>query len=65
MHTHGTKDDCLSFEQWSGDFFSNTLQCIGFKNQVIELESIGKFQFVVCHCWHPSKESNYKPILFK
>ena len=26
MHTHGTKDNCLSFEQWSEDFFSNKLK---------------------------------------
>ena len=26
MHTHGTDDNCLSFEQWSEDFFSNKLK---------------------------------------
>ena len=65
MHTHGTRDNCLSFEQWSEDFFSNTLKSIGFDNQVIELEKIGKYQFVICHCWSSRKENDFKPILFK
>ena len=26
MHTHGTNDNCLSFEQWSEDFFSHKLK---------------------------------------
>ena len=65
MHTHGTKDECLSFEQWSEDFFSNKLKMLGFDNQVIELESLGNYQFVICHCWNSFKERDYKPIVFK
>ena len=65
MHTHGTKDNCLSFEQWSEDFFSNKLKSIGFDNQVIELERVGEYQFVICHCWNSSGEHDYKPISFK
>jgi len=65
MHTHGTHDNCLSFEQWSEDFFSNKLKSLGFDNQVIELEKIGKYQFVICHCWNYREENNFKPILFK
>ena len=65
MHTHGTDDKCLSFEQWSGDFFSNTLNFLGFGNQVVELEKVGKYQFVICHCWSSLEENDFKPIVFK
>ena len=65
MHTHGTRDNCLSFEQWSEDFFSNTLTSLGFDNQVIELEKIGNYQFVICHCWSSREENDFKPIIFK
>ena len=65
MHTHGTKNNCLSFEQWSEDFFSNKLKNIGFDNQVIELERVGDYQFVICHCWNSLGGNDYKPISFK
>lgn len=65
MHTYGTNDNCLSFEQWSEDFFSNKIKSIGFSNQVIELERVGNYHFVICHCWNSSNESDFKPILFK
>ena len=65
VHTHGTNDNCLSFEQWSEDFFSNKLKTLGFDNQVIELEKVGKYQFVICHCWSSREENDFKPILFK
>ena len=65
IHTHGTSDNCLSFEQWSEDFFSNKLKSIGFDNQVIELERVGNYQFVICHCWNSPVENDYKPISFK
>ena len=65
MHTHGTRDNCLSFEQWSEDFFSNKLKNIGFDNQVIELERVGDYQFVICHCWNSLGGNDYKPISFK
>jgi len=65
MHIHGTRDNCLSFEQWSEDFFSNKLKSLGFDNQVIELEKIAKYQFVICHCWNSREENDFKPIIFK
>jgi len=65
MHTHDTRDNCLSFEQWSEDFFSNKLKLLGFDNQVIELEKVGKYQFVICHCWKSREENDFKPIIFK
>ena len=65
MHTYGTNDNCLSFEQWSEDFFSNKIKSIGFSNQVIELERVGNYHFVICHCWNSINESDFKPILFK
>ena len=65
MHTHDTNDKCLSFEQWSEDFFSNKLKFLGFDNHVIVLEKVGKYQFVICHCWNSREESNFKPIVFK
>ena len=65
MHTHGTNDECLSFEQWSEDFFSHKLRIMGFENQVIELERVDKYEFVICHCWGSREENIYKPISFK
>ena len=65
MHTHGTNDECLSFEQWSEDFFSHKLNTIGFNNQVIELERADKYEFVICHCWSTIEENDFKPIVFK
>ena len=47
MHTHGTNNNCLSFEQWSEDFFSHKLKSLGFDNQVIELERIDKLS--ICY----------------
>ena len=57
MHTHGTKDNCLSFEQWSEDFFPINLK-FGFNNQVIELERVDKYEFVICHCWNSLEEND-------
>ena len=65
MHIHDTNYDCLSFEQWSEDFFSHKLKAIGFENQVIELERVYKYEFVICHCWNSREENDYKPISFK
>ena len=65
MHTHGTNNDCLSFEQWSDDFFSHKINAMGFNNQVIELERVDRYEFVICHCWSTLEENDYKPILFK
>ena len=65
MHTHDTNYDCLSFEQWSEEFFSHKLQGMGFENQVIELERVDKYEFVICHCWSSREENDFKPITFK
>ena len=65
MHTHGTNDECLSFEQWSEDFFSHKLRVMGFENQVIELERVDKYEFVICHCWSSLEKNDYKPVVFK
>ena len=65
MHTYGTNKNCLSFEQWSEDFFSHKLKLLGFNNQVIELERVDKHEFVICHCWSSLEKNDYKPIVFK
>lgn len=65
MHTYDTNDNCLSFEQWSEDFFSNKIKNIGFNNQVVEIERFCNYQFVICHCWNSQNENDFKPILFK
>ena len=65
MHTHGTKDNCLSFEQWSEDFFSNKLKNIGFDNQVIELERVGDYQFESANVQFRSRFETNKLSSFK
>ena len=45
MHTHGTDDNCLSFEQWSEDFFSNKLKLWDLTIKSL-IRKVGKYQLL-------------------